>query len=84
MDDFVGWILTGVAAIVSTLAAVVATLWKANESKNSQAIEELERRVNKSEQDIRLCEEDRVELRVQLAGLQHLAHRPPEHDKGQS
>lgn len=62
-DSFTTWVLGGIGTVVATLAAVVATLWKANETRNAKAIEHLTERVDE-------CEGDRSELRVRVARLE--------------
>lgn len=76
IESFTGWVLAAVAAVVSTLAAVVSILWKQNEMKNAQAIAKLEKEnaeirqsVQKCEVAIKECEEDRVKLRIELVRL---------------
>lgn len=61
-SNIIGWVLTGVVAIVGTLATVVATLWKQNEAKNSIRIEQLE-------MDVKECREDRDAIRGKSEAL---------------
>ena len=62
-ESFTGWVLGGVGSVVATLAAVVATLWKMNETRNAKAICELTERVDE-------CEDERSDLRVRVAKLE--------------
>lgn len=67
---FTNWILTGVAATVSTLVAGLVGLWKLNESKNAKDIAELKAELVDCRTRIDECESDRVDLRVRLAQLE--------------
>ncbi len=42
-----GWVVSGVLTVIATLASVVALLFKLNESKNTIAISELNKRLDK-------------------------------------
>ncbi len=37
-ESFTSWVLGGVAIVITSLAAVVTTLWRVNEIKNAEAI----------------------------------------------
>ena len=69
-DGLSSWLLAGVASIIGTLAAVVAALWKLNESKNNAAIASLESICAGLTTRVNECETDRVELRVRVAILE--------------
>ena len=60
--DWFGYLLGGIATVISTLAAAVFTLWNRSEQKNAHSIEILTTRSEK-------CEEDRVELRIEVHDL---------------
>ena len=56
MDEYISWALAAIGAVVGTLTATVATLWKVNESRNNMRIEELK-------QDVIECRSDRDAIR---------------------
>lgn len=62
-SGLLGWVAGAVVTVVATLAGVVATLWKLNESKNSMAIEHLKAKAE-------ACEKDRAELRERVIRLE--------------
>ncbi len=75
-DGLLTWVFAGVAAIVSTLAAVVGVLYRAAEGRNGRELAKLEERVNgldakldKSESDRLECERDRATLKGECAML---------------
>lgn len=64
------YVLAGVTAVISALAATIGVLWKNSESRNAQAISRLEGKVDSletkqdaSEKAILECEKDRSLLR---------------------
>ena len=44
-EGFFGWVLGGVAAVIATLAAAVANLFRISENKNADAIKEQEKEI---------------------------------------
>ena len=57
-DETTDWVLDGVDSVIAKLAATVASLWKLNESKNTEAI-------TKRAKD---CEQDRSEIKQDAVG----------------
>lgn len=70
LDEHSNWILGGIASVVGTLAAAVATLWKMNESKNSKAIDDLRNQVNECTEDREKIRGECTDLRVRIAKLE--------------
>jgi septal ring factor EnvC (AmiA/AmiB activator) len=75
-ESFLAWVLGGIVAVVTTLAAVVTTLWRANEAKNAEAIKEQAKQIAGIEDELKvvkehghLCEEMRVECEKDRARL---------------
>ena len=67
-ESFLSWVLGGIVAVVTTLAAVVTTLWRANEAKNAEAIKEQSKQIAGIEGELKvvrdhsqICEQSRVE-----------------------
>lgn len=75
-EGLLGWVLTGVGAVMATLVTTIATLWRVSESKNAKAIEEQHKQIAtvqaevalvrdnlKTTEEARLeCERDRASL----------------------
>lgn len=70
-NSVIGWLLTGVAGVIATLAGAVAMLWKLNEQKNARDIAMLQGRCDELQRRCEQCERDREELRVRLAVLEN-------------
>lgn len=77
---YLSWVFASVAAVVSTLAAAVAGLWRASEIKNAAAIERLEVMLAVSDERHRECLDDRdaikhetTDLKVRVARLEAAA-----------
>lgn len=75
-ESFISWVLGGVVAVVTTLAAVVTTLWRANEAKNAEAIKEQSKQIAGIEGELKvvrdhshLCEQARIECEKDRASL---------------
>ncbi len=75
-DGLLTWVFAGVVAVVTTLTAVVGALYRAAETRNGQAISKLEERVNqldakldRSEDERLECEKDRAMLRGECTAL---------------
>ena len=58
-QDWFGWLLGGIATVISSLGAAIVTLWNQSEKKNAEAIDQLKVRAEK-------CEEDRIGLRIEM------------------
>ena len=75
-ESFISWVLGGVVAVVTTLAAVVTTLWRANEAKNADAIKEQAKQLAGIEGELKIvkdhsdiCEQSRIECEKDRAKL---------------
>jgi septal ring factor EnvC (AmiA/AmiB activator) len=75
-ESFVSWVLGGIVAVVTTLAAVVTTLWRANEAKNAEAIKEQAKQIAGIEDELKvvkehgnICEQSRIECEKDRARL---------------
>jgi hypothetical protein len=75
-ESFVSWVLGGIVAVVTTLAAVVTTLWRANEAKNAEAIKEQSKQIAGIEGELKvvrdhsqICEQSRIECEKDRARL---------------
>jgi septal ring factor EnvC (AmiA/AmiB activator) len=62
-EGFFSWVLTGVLAVVTTLAGAVAALFKISESKNTKAIEEQQQEILKQKIDYA---ESKAQMRTEI------------------
>lgn len=69
-NEIPGWFSTAVAAVMGTLATVIATLFKMNETKNAVAISEMKERLQTVEAENKICIEDRTKMQIQIAQLE--------------
>lgn len=69
VEDYVSWVLAGVASVIATLATAVASLWKINEARNSRQIEELKADVKDCKDDREMIRNRADELSDEVAGL---------------
>lgn len=65
-----GWIVGAVGTAVGTLGATVATLFRLNESKNSQAIEALEKRLAAESESLKI-EIAKANERAEISDVKH-------------
>ena len=52
-ESFLAWVLGGIVAVITTMAAVVTTLWRANEAKNAEAIKEQSKQIASIEGELK-------------------------------
>lgn len=65
-----GWIAGAVGTAVGTLGAAVATLFRMNESKNTHAIEELEKRLAAESEALKI-EIAKANARAEISDVKH-------------
>lgn len=75
-ESFLSWVLGGIVAVITTMAAVVTTLWRANEAKNAEAIKEQSKQIASIEGELKVvrehshaCEVARIECEKDRSAL---------------
>ena len=56
-DGFWAWFLGGIGTVVATLATVIASLFKINETKNTNAIAEQSKEIASAQTEIKIVRE---------------------------
>lgn len=69
ISSLIGWVLTGIAAIVGVLSTTVATLYKSQIKTYEARIQQLEAEIKELATNVEQCHEEHTITREQLSEL---------------
>jgi hypothetical protein len=64
-EGFWAWFLGGIGTVVATLATVVASLFRINESKNTKAIEEQSKEIIAFQTELKMVREHLTSVEIE-------------------